>query len=134
MQLNQDAEKFVVVEAKMFSKLSKGTKHAAAYNQAARSVACMALLVADTGRSPQQIPSLAFFVAAPQAQLDAGAFAGLMEKESLEAVVRQRVDCLAWESVLAFIKSVDMAYGAELEDFYRRCLAFGRRAVVAGRR
>jgi hypothetical protein len=42
LRLRPGAKQFVVVEAKMFSKLSTGTKNARTYNQAARNVACMA--------------------------------------------------------------------------------------------
>jgi len=40
--LSPDATHFVVLEAKMFSKLSSGVKHAGYFDQAARNVACIA--------------------------------------------------------------------------------------------
>ena len=150
LTLETDAQQFIVVEAKMFSGLSKGTTHARTYNQAARNVACMAELVRRANRDPSNISSLAFFVLAPREQLEAGVFAEFMDKTSLERVVEKRVanydppktewfenwflptlrsmrvSCLAWETVVTFIKSADRSYGDDLEIFYNRCLKFNR--------
>ncbi len=152
LKLAADARQLIVVEAKMFSGLSKGTTHAPAYNQAARNVACIANLVNPEGRVPSGMPSTAFFVLAPREQIDAGVFAEFMDKASLERVVRERaekydpskidrletwflpalnamrVDCLAWEDVVAFITSADRPFGADLEAFYNRCLKYNRPA------
>ncbi len=150
LTLKSDAQQFIVVEAKMFSGLSKGTTHAPTYNQAARNVACMAELVRRANRDPSNISSKAFFVLAPQEQLDAGVFADLLDKASIERVVEERVvnydppktewfetrflptlrsmhvGHLVWEDVVTFIKSVDRSYGDDLEIFYNRCLEFNR--------
>lgn len=150
LTLDADVQQFIVVEAKMFSGLSKGTTHASKYNQAARNVACMAELLRRAKRDPSDISSMAFFVIAPQEQLDAGIFANFMDKTSLERVVEarvenydepktewfenwflptfgsMRVDCLAWESVVEFIKSADQTFGYDLKIFYDRCLEFNR--------
>ena len=42
LSLSHDASQFIVLEAKMFSKLSSGVTHARYFDQAARTVACMA--------------------------------------------------------------------------------------------
>jgi hypothetical protein len=150
LKLEAIAEQFVVVEAKMFSALSKGTTHAPTYNQAARNVACMAELVRLSKRDPADISDKAFFVLAPTEQLEAGVFSEFMEKSSLERVVAARValydpprtewfetcflptlasthvDCLAWETVIADIKAADRSFGTDLEIFYNRCLEFNR--------
>ena len=150
LTLETDAQQFIVVEAKMFSGLSKGTTNAPTYNQAARNVACMAELVRRANRDPSNISSKAFFVLAPREQLDAGVFSDFMDRPSLERVVEgrvanydppktewfenwflptlssMRVRCLAWENVVAFIKSADRSFGDDLEIFYNRCLKFNR--------
>lgn len=150
LSLETDVEQFIVVEAKMFSGLSKGTTNAPSYNQAARNVACMAELVRRAGRDPLDVSSKAFFVLAPREQVGAGIFAGFMNKKSLERVVGERVanydppetewfedwflptlntmrvGCLSWENVVSFIKSADHCYGADLEKFYMQCLEFNR--------
>ncbi len=65
LQLNPGCRQFVVVEAKMFSNLSAGTKNAPGYNQAARSVACMAEALAVAGVHVSEIERVGFFVIAP---------------------------------------------------------------------
>lgn len=150
LTLETDAQQFLVVEAKMFSGLSKGTTRAPTYNQAARNVACMAELFRRANCDPSNISSKAFFVLAPREQLDAGVFSDFMDRASLERVVEERVAnydppktewfenwflptlssirvrCLAWENVVAFIQSADRSFGDDLEIFYNRCLEFNR--------
>ena len=75
LKLNEDATQFVVVEAKMGSKLSEGTTNAKKYNQAARNVACMAEVIHrwafpnnDSERaqhSLNDLSSVGFYVIAP---------------------------------------------------------------------
>ena len=55
LTLEPKATHFVVLEAKMFSKLSKGTTHAAGYDQAARTVACMAEVLKRENRKPNEL-------------------------------------------------------------------------------
>jgi hypothetical protein len=148
LTLESDAQQFIVVEAKMFSGLSKRTTNAPKYNQAARNVACMAELFRRANHDPSNLSSKAFFVLAPKDQIDAGVFAEFMDRTSLERVVKKRVEnydspktdwfenwflptlssmrdcCLAWETVVTFIKSADRSFGDDLEIFYNRCLEF----------
>jgi PIN domain nuclease of toxin-antitoxin system len=56
-----------VIEAKMFSNLSRGTKNALEYDQAARNVACMAHTIAKSGIQVDDLKSVGFFVIAPAA-------------------------------------------------------------------
>lgn len=150
LTLAADARQFVVVEAKMFSGLSKGTTHAPKYNQAARNVACMAELMSRADCPPSKLATLGFYVLAPQRQIDAGVFATFMSKEALERVVRDRVEtydadksqwledwflptlsamhvaCLSWESILTFIESEDPVFGNDLNGFYNHCVEFNR--------
>ena len=72
LSLTSDAEHLVVLEAKMFSKLSPGVTHARYYNQAARTVACMAEVLRRADRKPALLQRLSFFVIAPQQQIDSG--------------------------------------------------------------
>lgn len=65
LSLLPNATQFVVVEAKMFSNLSSGTRNAPTFNQAARNVACMAKILEATGRPISSFTSLGFFVLAP---------------------------------------------------------------------
>lgn len=65
LRLLPGAKQFVVVEAKMFSNLSAGTKNAPTYNQAARNVACMAEAIFHSGRTVGEFDDLGFFILAP---------------------------------------------------------------------
>jgi hypothetical protein len=51
--LEADASQFVVIEAKMRSPLSSGTKYAPDFDQAARNVACIAEVLGQTTRRPE---------------------------------------------------------------------------------
>jgi hypothetical protein len=88
------ARQFIVVEAKMFSNLSSGTKNALGYNQAARNVACMAAAIAQIGRAPADLGSIGFFVLAPaldrRRHHDTNLEASL-DPNSIRSAVRQRI-------------------------------------------
>lgn len=66
LRLLQKTSQFVVTEAKMFSNLSKGTRNAPNYDQAARNVACMAHAIALSGQPISDFAALGFYVIAPQ--------------------------------------------------------------------
>ncbi len=145
-----DATELKVVEAKMFSKLSKGTTHAPRYNQAARNVACIAEILRLADRKPSKFQSLGFYVLAPKEQIDAGVFARFLTKQSLERVVRERVEdyadpkvdwfedwflptmerivakCISWEDVTEFVAKHDPTFGQDLFEFYSHCLRYNR--------
>lgn len=94
LELSDDATQFTVVEAKMFSNLSSGTRNARDYNQAARNVACMATAIARANRTPDSFSSLGFFVTAPDKASRRPGFSNL--EESLDpariiAAVHQRI-------------------------------------------
>ena len=92
LTLRDCATQLVVVEAKMSSKLSSGTKNAPGYNQAARTVACIAETLKHADIEPLQMERLAFFVAAPLEQIDSGVFGDIVTKESIGKRVQDRVD------------------------------------------
>ena len=139
LTLRDGATQLVVVEAKMLSKLSPGTKNAPGYDQAARTVGCIAETLKRADIELQQMESLAFFVVAPQNQIDNGVFGDLVTKASIRQRVQNRVDAyrgdrnewfdqwflptldaidldvLSWEELL---KGLDPSYRA----FYDQCL------------
>src|SRR5438105_464330 len=59
LALKPDARQFVVVEGKLFNRLSAGVKNAPYYDQAARSVACVAEALRRAGRDPDALDDLA---------------------------------------------------------------------------
>ena len=139
LTLRDAARQLVVVEAKIFSKLSSGTKNATSYDQVALPVACVAETIRWAGITPPQMARLGFFVAAPKSQIECGVFRDLVTKDSIRQRVQDRVDAyrgdrdawfdhwfiptldaidldvLSWEALL---EGLDPSYRA----FYDQCL------------
>ena len=148
--LSPDATHFVVLEAKMFSKLSPGVKHASYFDQAARNVACMAETMRRAPCSPSKLTCLGFYVLAPKSQIDGEIFKKDLNQNSVREKVERRakeyegkkdewflkyfvpaLDCmkieaLNWEEVIDTIKQYDPDTAAELRQFYKLCLQYNR--------
>lgn len=151
LSLRSDATQFVVLEAKMFSKLSCGVTHAPDYDQAARTVACMAEAITETEPSPRGLRSVGFYVLAPREQIDKGTFGSLVMSESIEGKVRDRVaqyggkkdqwldknflpflnrvnlGCKSWEEIINAVSENDPTSGREISQFYEACLKWNGR-------
>ena len=155
LSLDANSTMLKVTEAKMFSALSPGTTRVPGYNQAARNVACLAETVRLAGLDPTAMTDLGFFVLAPDQQIERGVFRDAMDSQSVEAVVRQRVDaydepkrdwfetsflpvlrcirldCLSWESLVDFIGDHDPDFGADLKGYYASCLTYNQQVRSA---
>jgi hypothetical protein len=142
------ARQFVVLEAKLFSGLSVGVTNAPTYDQAARTVACMADVMQRAARPPSELVRAGFHVLAPRSQIEQGVFAEEMSKEAILEKVRQRVQacegrkdawfeawfrpawehiavsCISWEELIAALQKRDERAGEALAAFYEHCLAF----------
>lgn len=147
LTLFKGATHFVVLEAKMFSRLSSGVKNASYYNQAARNVACIAEVLHRAGRSASEFRALGFYVLAPAFQIRQGIFEEQLRKESISKLVERRVRqyegkrgvwfsdwflttlerldirAISWEDILSFLAEHDPS-SVGLQAFYERCLAF----------
>ncbi len=145
--LLQNATQFIVLEAKMFSRLSPGIKNAPNYDQVARTVACMAEALRRAGKSPGDAISLGFNLLAPESQLISKDFPE-MDQDSIHRRVKERVDSyegekddfyqewfcpmmnlieinkMSWEEVLEFIISKDPNNGVAFKEFFERCITF----------
>jgi hypothetical protein len=150
LALDRAARQFVVVEAKLFSALSAGTKRALEYDQAARNLACMAHVVAEANVPLQQLEALHFLVLAPAEQIDRNVFGNRVSRESAQIRIEERAaayagakdlwceqvmrpflaaiqpQLLSWEEILEAIAQVDARFGPALTSFYLRCLEFNR--------
>lgn len=148
LSLSQDAGHFVVLEAKMFSKLSPGVTHATYFDQAARSIACMAEVLRLKEISPMHMSNLGFYVLAPQMQIERGIFEKEMSRESIQTKVERRVaeykgeknqwlvewfqptlekikiGCESWEKLLSDVTNQDPSSAQEIGQFYEQCLKF----------
>lgn len=65
LSLEGEAKQLKVLEAKIFAPLTPGVTRKPYYDQAARSVACIAEVLKRARRPPDRLESLAFYVLAP---------------------------------------------------------------------
>jgi hypothetical protein len=139
-------QQLVVLEAKLASGLARGTRNAPAYDQAARTAACMVQMLSKAGINPASVKQLAFFVLAPDSQIRSGVFKDLVTRDSIRKKVEARIKgyagphqerlekyfkpalahlelgLLSWESILEGLPEtpeVDLIW-----EFYRQCLKF----------
>ena len=151
LSLTPDAARIIVTEAKMFSKLSTGTRNARYFDQAARNVACIAELINRARISPDKFTAIGFYVLAPAAQIQDGVFARHMSPGIILDVVKQRVAEyqdpskdkwltdrfmpvlqklrireIAWEEMISLITEHDQPFGAEIDAFYKKCIKYNR--------
>lgn len=155
LALEPDATQLVVIEAKLYARLSTGVKNAPYYDQAARTVACMAEILRRAGREPGSMDDLSLLILAPQARLDDGVFAWDSDPEAIRRKVRRRVEdyagerddwfrdwfeptwrrvdvrCLAWEEVVEVVAFHHPEEGQIIDSFYGRCLHHNRARVRA---
>jgi hypothetical protein len=153
IDLDSDAKQLVVVEAKIFSKLSKGIKNFENYDQAARITACMAETLYLRQGQISDISRLGFYVVAPENQLKfEPTFQTFLEKDSIRIKVQKRIkaysdpadaeaknrwfktwflptlecidiQCITWEKIISYINANDRHNGEALSEFYENCLA-----------
>jgi hypothetical protein len=146
--LNPDAKHFVVLEAKLYSGLSKGVTHAKYYDQAARNVACMAEVLSRADRKPKSFTQLGFYVLAPKDQIKSRTFSRHLDKQSIKDKVNRRtssydgrrddwfkdwfiltlevidIRSISWESIQDIINENYSKIGESLNEYYSQCLTF----------
>ncbi|MHA1907092.1 MAG: hypothetical protein ACW98Y_07345 [Candidatus Thorarchaeota archaeon] len=148
LTLTADSKQFVVTEAKIFSRLSKGITNAKYYDQAARTIACIAWEIGQSDRSVNDFESLGFYVIAPEERIAQGIFSSQVKKTSIKEKVNRRfsayvdddkkfdelqtwykdffipvlvhidINCISWESI------IDRIDDTSIRDFYNRCLRY----------
>jgi hypothetical protein len=152
--LMPDAKQLVVVEGKMFSRLSSGVKNAPWYDQAARTVACMAEVLRRADRHPVELDELTYCLVAPRRRVEDSVFADELSRGAILRKVRRRVEdyagarddwfrswfvpsirrldllCLCWEELIEAIAFHDPASGQQFDAFYNRCLHYNRPQAV----
>ncbi len=154
LRLRERAEQFKVLEAKISSGLSRGVTNAPQYGQAARTVACMAQALAEANIHPSALEELAFYIVAPEEEIENGKFDAEMDLDEIRAMVEQRVHmyhqeecgaeklkwfsswfipttnhirigCIAWEQLMRHLSArVPAETAAEMQEFYNRCLLY----------
>ncbi len=155
-KLRAGAEQLIVIEAKLGSALSAGTKNAPDFDQAARNVACIAHMLTAAEIRPGMIRRLGFHVLAPRHQIDSGVFAELVTKPSVQhkvlaraqpyvgahdawyeqwflpTVERIELGAMSWESVLDALPADEEP--DRIRDFYAQCLRFNPLRIGKGAR
>jgi hypothetical protein len=94
------AKHFVVIEAKMFSKLSTGVKNASYYNQAARNVACIAEVLRRVDKKPMELSSLGFYDFAPKSQIDDGIFIQQMTRKHIKRPLKDVLRNMTFQKMI----------------------------------
>ena len=148
LELSEGATQFVVIEAKMNSKLSKRIRNSPEYDQAARTVACMAetIRLSET-INITDIRNLAYVVLAPEKRIGKSNLLELVDEDSIKKKVRTRVsnygdegdykewyekyfeptlkkikvDVISWEKV---IDQLPVSAKKEVKYFYDLCLQY----------
>lgn len=144
--LRPEAEHLIVVEAKLSARLSPGTTRIPYYDQAARSVACIAEVLKRAGRPPSEMSVLGFHILAPAARISAGVFRRQLDPGSIRKKVRMRASAyeggrdawyrdwfeptldritirqLSWEEIIEVIRDEDPAAAESIGEFYADCL------------
>jgi len=150
LKLTDNAKQFDVIEAKMNSKLTKNVKNSPTYDQAARTVACMAETLDRNEIQPNTLNSLAYIVLAPEKHIDKNNFMELVTNDAIRKKVEERVngykndddyqiyknwfeerfvpaldktklEVLSWESV---IEQLPGGRKKEIREFYDKCLEY----------
>ncbi len=161
LSLTPGARQLVVVEGKLFNQLSSGVRNAPFFDQAARSVACVAEALRRADRDPAAMDDLAFLIIAPRARGDDGVFVWDTSVDAIASKVRRRVEdyggerdawyrdwfeptlrridvrSLSWEDVIEAIAFHQPEQGQVVDAFYGECLRFNRpsaRSRFPGRR
>jgi len=151
-ELKKDATQFIVIEAKMRSRLSHRTVKIDYWDQVSRNVACMAEAIAKKNLSAKQLKHAAFYVTAPEVQIDKHKFKKLLSKDTITGKVKRRaaeygsestrasgnwyqkyflplmeqieIAAVSWESIIELIIDLDPVNGEQISSFYDHCLKF----------
>jgi len=152
LSLQPDAKHLVVLEAKIFSGLSPGVTNAKYFDQAARTVACIAEVLRRADRPPSDLSRLCYYVLAPQVQIARNVFEKAMSRSSINRKVKKRVNefgvkkekwykdwfqptlqqievgTLSWEELLHTIGEHDASSAASIQWFYLQCIGFSEQS------
>ena len=153
LEVKPDATQFVVIEAKLYARLSSTVTNAPFYDQAARTVACMAEVLRRADRCPQNFEWLGFYVMAPQSQINRGFFNAELDKEHVRTTIARRIAqygnapafaelqgwkarwvdpliehcdiaCVSWETSIEKIRAFAPDTAVGLQEFYDLCKTF----------
>src|SRR3989304_5034871 len=128
LHIKRDAKHLVVIEAKMSSKLSAKTTKAKYYNQAARTVACIAKVLRKGGKKKNKKETV-------QKRKDEYKDKHDEQDKEIEdwwnnwflpTLEKIEIKPVSWEDVIEKIKEVDNTSGTAIECFYSECKKFNK--------
>ena len=146
--LGAKATQFVTIAAKLEGALSSGAKNAPYFDQAARTVACMARLLELSKIRPESLATLSYHVIAPANRISQGVFDKQLDKNSIRDKVRHRaevfgavhrswiaswfepaleritISALSWEELISTARVADQPSGLRLKEFYSQCIKY----------
>ena len=149
------ATRFEVFEAKMYSRLSSRVTAASWYDQAVRTVACMANTIAESGAELHNLTTVGFWLVAPDSQIKRGLFTHELHRDTMRKRVDMRIEqfsdihreeleewrSMYFEPLLGKIKIqqaswedlIDAIHDEERRDllraFYFKCVEVGGRDI-----
>jgi len=153
--LEEEASKFIVLEAKMFGALTSGIKSMPDYDQAARAVACIATTIESSGVSVRNLKDLGFYIVAPREQILKGVFSDSLKSLSVLGKVEARIEAyrkdreaydrletwmddyfkpvldkvqlrsISWEETIEKMVVISPEKAA-IREFYEKCLDYNR--------
>jgi hypothetical protein len=148
LELTPEATHFAILEAKLYSGLSKGVKNVKYYDQAARNVACMAEILSRADCKSNAFSKLGFYVLAPKDQIKSRTFTSHLDKQSIKDKVNRRIssydgerddwfkdwftptlevidiESISWETILERLSKDGSKIGDSLKEYYSQCLTF----------
>jgi len=156
INLSPNAYQLVIIEAKMFSKLSKGIKNFPEYDQATRNIACIAEILKRSSIPVENIKSLGFYVIAPAKQIESEpTFEKYLSKVNVKDKVLARVqkytgeklgdeklewyhnwfipvmekiviEAVTWEEIIDYVMQYDSDFCIQLINFYQKCIEYNQ--------
>ncbi len=153
LSLKENCDFFYVIEAKIYSELSKGTKNANYYNQAARNVGCVLELLKRKELDFKKFKKLGFYVIVPNKQISQlPSLKQFTDKNNIKEIIKRRINeysysddfkdytwlnqhldsiidfieikLLDWEGIIEFTKDLDIL------EFYKKCLLYNKKTKI----
>lgn len=111
LSLNINCDFFYVVEAKIYSELSRGTKNAISHNQAARNVACIIELIKRGGLNYRDFKKLGFYLIVPSEQINPNTnFIEFIDKGHIKQTIQTRINEYSKERKSSYEKVKDFTW------------------------
>ena len=148
IDIQPDAQQFVVIITLLFKPLKPGGKHTRYFDEVANALSCQIETLHRANRYPVDMAQVELVVIAPQAQIDAENIAAALAPATLAhknqrrvreyhapqkqewlnewllpALDHMRISTISWESLWDTIYAHDPAANREIREFFLHCVA-----------